>query len=187
VTVVLASLKFFPARRVAGYVTAQLLGAVLASAILRALFHTRAALGATLLARDVTLGQAFTIEGVATAILVVVIMCVAVDERAQAGSAAVAIGGTVALLATIFGPIEGASMNPARSFGPALVAWRWKDHWIYWLGPFVGGFVGAFCWLAIRDPPPTHDKSLPMEHSVKSQKGPSAAGADQKLLSATNE
>ncbi len=76
---------------------------------------------------------------------------------AQLAGAALAIGGTVALEAIFAGPVSGASMNPARSFGPALVGWMWWSHWIYWVGPVVGASAAAllYKWLgtAGREPP----------------------------------
>ena len=67
-----------------------------------------------------------------------VIIAVATDPRARPQAAPIAIGATVALEATFAGPISGASMNPARSFGPALVGWVWDHHWIYWVAPAIG-------------------------------------------------
>ncbi|HEX4495492.1 MAG TPA: aquaporin [Thermoanaerobaculia bacterium] len=64
--------------------------------------------------------------------------------------AAVAIGGTVALDALWGGPITGASMNPARSFGPALAAGSWPSHWIYWVGPILGALLGAILYQMLR-------------------------------------
>jgi glycerol uptake facilitator-like aquaporin len=72
-----------------------------------------------------------------------VIMAVATDTRAVGELAAVAIGGTVALNAMWAGPVSGASMNPARSFGPALLSGAWDAQWVYWVGPLVGAVSGA--------------------------------------------
>ena len=78
-----------------------------------------------------------------TAFLMFVIMAVATDTRAVGAAAAIAIGGTVALDSLFGGGVTGASMNPARSFGPALVAGEWKDFWVYVAGPVLGALVGA--------------------------------------------
>lgn len=79
-----------------------------------------------------------------------VIMAVATDTRAVGAAAAIAIGGTVGLDAIFGGPVTGASMNPARSFGPALAAWEWSDFWVYVVGPVVGAAIGAFAYQVVR-------------------------------------
>jgi glycerol uptake facilitator-like aquaporin len=81
-----------------------------------------------------------------------VIISVATDTRAAGQLAAIAIGATVALNALWGGPISGASMNPARSFGPALVAGTWGSHWVYWLGPLFGALFGATVYQLLRTP-----------------------------------
>ena len=88
-------------------------------------------------------GSALVYEIVMTAFLMFVIMAVATDTRAVGAAAAIAIGGTVALDALFGGGVTGASMNPARSFGPALVSGQWHDFWIYVVGPLVGAAIGA--------------------------------------------
>jgi len=87
---------------------------------------------------------------VLTAFLMFVIMAVATDTRAVGAAAAIAIGGTVGLDAFFGGPVTGASMNPARSFGPALVAGEWSDFWVYIAGPVTGGALGAFAYQLVR-------------------------------------
>ena len=87
-----------------------------------------------------------------TAFLMFVIMAVATDPRAVDAAAAIAIGGTVALDALFGGPVTGASMNPARSLGPALVATEWTDLWIYLTAPLLGALVGAVLYQTIRGP-----------------------------------
>ena len=81
-----------------------------------------------------------------------VIVAVATDTRAVGSAAAIAIGATVGLDALFGGDVTGASMNPARSFGPALVAGTWTDFWIYLVGPTVGALSGAALYQAIRAP-----------------------------------
>ena len=83
-------------------------------------------------------GAALVYETVLTAFLMFVIMAVATDTRAVGAAAAIAIGGTVGLDALFGGGVTGASMNPARSFGPALVAPEWSSFWIYLVGPVIG-------------------------------------------------
>src|SRR5689334_18519583 len=136
VTTAFALSRHFPWRDVPLYISAQLLGAVGGALTLRALFGSVANLGATLPAG--TAFQSFGLEILLTAVLMFVIISVATDTRAVGQLAALAIGATVALDALWGGPISGASMNPARSFGPALIVGVWQDHWVYWLGPLLG-------------------------------------------------
>jgi glycerol uptake facilitator-like aquaporin len=75
---------------------------------------------------------------------------VATDTRAIGAAAAIAIGGTVALDSLFGGGVTGASMNPARSFGPALVAGKWQDFWIYVAGPLLGAVAAAFAYEVVR-------------------------------------
>ena len=81
-----------------------------------------------------------------------VIMAVATDTRAVGAAAAIAIGGTVGLDALFGGLVTGASMNPARSFGPALAAGEWTDFWIYLAAPVLGATLGALAYQAVRGP-----------------------------------
>lgn len=150
VTLAFALTRHFPWRDVPLYLGAQLLGAVAGALTLRALFPEAATLGATLPAGSAL--QSLGLEILLTAVLMFVIMAVATDTRAVGQLAALAIGGTVALDALWGGPISGASMNPARSFGPALVAAAWRDHWVYWLGPISGACLGALIYQWLRAP-----------------------------------
>jgi aquaporin NIP len=96
---------------------------------------------------------------VLTAFLMFVIMAVATDTRAVGAAAAIAIGGTVTLDALFGGPVTGASMNPARSFGPALAAGEWTDFWLYIAGPVLGAAAGAFAYQLVRgDRPPVPEE-----------------------------
>jgi aquaporin NIP len=83
-----------------------------------------------------------------------VIISVATDTRAVGSAAALAIGGTIALDAAVGGPVTGASMNPARSLGPALATAEWTDLWIYFVGPLAGAALGAGAYQLIRGPTP---------------------------------
>jgi aquaporin NIP len=149
VTIGFVATRHFPARDALGYVPAQLVGAVAGALVLRAAWDgTPAELGATV--PSVGAGSAFAYELVMTAFLMFVIVAVATDTRAAGAAAAIAIGGTVALDALFGGPVTGASMNPARSFGPALVASEWTDFWIYVLAPLSGALVGALLYAYVR-------------------------------------
>jgi aquaporin NIP len=149
VTTAFALTRHFPARDAAAYVAAQCAGAVIAALLLLAVWPSEpASLGATL--PTVGAGSALAYEAVLTAILMFVIMAVATDTRAAGAAAAIAIGGAVGLDALFGGPVTGASMNPARSLGPALVSGEWQDFWIYVLGPLVGAGLGAFAYQLVR-------------------------------------
>lgn len=150
VTIAFAITRHFRWREVVFYVVGQLLGATLGAFTLRLLFDSVANLGVTLPAGNA--GQAFGLEVLLTAVLMFVIISVATDTRAAGQLAALAIGATVALDALWGGLISGASMNPARSFGPALVSGLWQDHWVYWLGPILGAILGALLYQFIRQP-----------------------------------
>jgi len=149
VTVAFAVTRHFPWREVPLYVGGQVIAGVLGAATLRLLIGDVAAIGATVPAD--TVGQAFGAEVLLTAVLMFVIIAVATDTRAVGETAALAIGATVALDALWGGPISGASMNPARSFGPALLSGEWSAHWIYWLAPLLGACIGAVIYQVLRD------------------------------------
>jgi MIP family channel proteins len=146
--------RHFPLRDAVIYVCAQLAGATCGALVLLAVWTDKPArLGATV--PSVAVGSAFVYEVVLTAFLMFVIVAVATDTRAVGTGAAIAIGGTVALDALFGGPVSGASMNPARSFGPALAAGEWRSFWVYVAGPVVGASVGALAYQAVRgDRPP---------------------------------
>jgi MIP family channel proteins len=150
VTIAFAVTRHFPWRDVLAYVASQVLGAIAGALTLRALFGSVANLGATLPTGSAW--QSFGLEILLTAVLMFVIIAVATDSRAAGQLAALAIGATVALDALWGGPISGASMNPARSFGPALIAGVWQNQWVYWLGPLIGAVLGAAVYQFLRSP-----------------------------------
>jgi glycerol uptake facilitator-like aquaporin len=151
VTTAFALVRHFPVRRVPGYWTAQLAGAAVAAVALRAILGDVASLGTTLPAGSE--GQSFALEAVLTFFLMLVIMAVATDTRAVGEAAAIAIGATVGLDAMFGGPISGASMNPARSLGPALVAGVMQSQWLYVAGPIVGSAAAGFLYRWLREDP----------------------------------
>jgi aquaporin NIP len=151
VTVAFALARHFPPREAVTYVAAQLLGGIAGALLLLAAWPDAPAdLGATV--PSVGLGAALLYEVVLTAFLMFVITAVATDTRAVGAAAAIAIGGTVALDALFGGPVTGASMNPARSLGPALAAGQWTDFWIYVAGPLAGAAIGVFGYELVRGP-----------------------------------
>lgn len=152
VTVAFTLTRHFPARDAIAYVAAQLLGATIAALLLLAVWTEQPAeLGVTL--PTVSAGSALVYELVLTAFLMFVIMAVATDTRAVGAAAAIAIGGTVGLDALFGGPVTGASMNPARSLGPALASGEWSDFWIYLAGPIAGAAIGALAYQLVRGQP----------------------------------
>jgi aquaporin NIP len=152
VTLAFTLTRHFASRDAAAYVAAQLAGATAGALLLLAVWPDQPAeLGATV--PTVGAGSAFVYELVLTALLMFVIMAVATDTRAVGAAAAIAIGGTVGLDALFGGPVTGASMNPARSLGPALAANEWSHFWVYLAGPFAGAALGAFAYQLVRGAP----------------------------------
>ncbi len=140
--------RHFPWPRVAFYWTAQLAGALAAALVLRESLGNIAHVGATLPSGSD--GQAFLWEAVLTFFLMFVIMAVATDTRSVGEAAAIAIGGTVGLDAMFGGPITGASMNPARSLGPAIAASDYTSIWLYLLAPIIGAAAAALTYQFLR-------------------------------------
>jgi MIP family channel proteins len=157
--------RHFPVRRLAGYWAAQVAGAIAAALCLRLLLGNVAHLGATMPSGSGGAWQSFRFEALLTFFLMFVIMAVATDTRAVGQAAALAIGATVGLEALFAGPISGASMNPARSLGPALLANVWTAQWVYLIAPFLGAAAAAlvYRWLrtATTDTAATQDAVSP--------------------------
>lgn len=128
---------FFPKYKVLPYVLGQCAGAIAASQLLLITLGEVANLGATIPLNGNWL-QSLILETVLTFILMFVILGSGLDRRAHIGFAGIAIGLTVGLEAAFMGPITGASMNPARSLGPALIGGIWNHHWVYWVAPIWG-------------------------------------------------
>jgi len=136
-----------------GYVAVQLIGAVVAAMILKQLFDDstvdfKASVPAVNYAADgdgIIFGRtnALIMEIVLTFFLVYVICGSAVDSRGPHAIASLAIGLTITMDILLGGPLTGAAMNPARHFGPALVDGSWKDGWLYWVGPIIGGVIAT--------------------------------------------
>ncbi|KYC34813.1 aquaporin [Scytonema hofmannii PCC 7110] len=133
---------FFPKHQVLPYILAQLVGASAASALLLVSLGSVANLGATVPLNGNWL-QSLVLETVLSFILMFVIFGSGLDRRAPVGFAGLAIGLTVGVEAAFMGPITGASMNPARSFGPAFVGGIWQHHWVYWVAPILGAQLAA--------------------------------------------
>ena len=163
----------------AGYIIAQLLGAVVAAMLLDYIFDKSAA---ELLGTIPTVnldegsgdpliigrGRTLVIEVILTFFLVYVIHGVAVDSRGAHAIAPLAIGLTITMDILMAGPLTGAAMNPARHFGPALVAGEWADGWwIYWVGPIIGGALASIVHNYILIPRAVgFPEPMPSEHHV---------------------
>jgi aquaporin NIP len=143
VTAAFALSRQLPLALVVPYWLAQGAGALGGALLLRASLGTGVPLGVTSPAGDAW--QAFTWEVVLTFLLVLVILAVATGPRLIGQSTGLAIGATVALGALVGGPLSGASMNPARSLGPALVAGDLRSLWIYLSAPFLGALIAVVC------------------------------------------
>ena len=148
VTFAFALSRHFPWRRAVGYWGAQLIGAIAAAALLRGSLGDIAKVGAT--QPSGSQAQSFLWELVLTFFLMFVIMAVATDTRAVGEAAAIAVGGTVGLDAMFGGPISGASMNPARSIGPALVSGDLHALWLYVVAPICGASLAALAYQFVR-------------------------------------
>jgi MIP family channel proteins len=143
VTLAFWSSGFFKKESVLPYMLAQTVGAVAASELLLLSFGPIAKLGATLPLNN-NWQQSFLLETILTFILMLVILGSGLDRRAPVGFAGIAIGLTVGLEAACMGAVTGASMNPARSFAPALVSGSWQHHWLYWIAPILGAQLAVW-------------------------------------------
>ena len=140
--------RHLPWSKVATYATAQVLGATAAALVLAVTLGQEVDLGVTQPAGSDL--QSFVWEAALTFFLMLVITAVATDIRAVGQAAALAIGGTVALGALVGGPVSGASMNPARSIGPALVSGDLAHLWLYVAAPVLGAVGGALVYRGLR-------------------------------------
>ena len=162
-----------------GYIIFQLIGAVVAAFSLKAIlpelgakvnFGTQGG-PSELLNSSIMAG--ITVEIILTFFLVTVIFLTAVHKKAPAGIHGISIGGMVFLLHIVGVPLTGASMNPARTFGPAVVSGFWELHWLYWLAPIVGGIIAGVIMNYVFV-----NKAEPETKSVSRS---SSAGKSQKL------
>ena len=140
----------FEGRMVAPYLLSQCVGAILASITLRLMFPASSTLGATSPAGGAT--QSFIMEFLLTLILMFVILSVSIGSKEKGILAGVAIGAVIALEAMFAGPVSGASMNPARSFAPALVSMRFDSLWIYLVAPIMGAVASVAVCRCIQSP-----------------------------------
>ncbi|HWA29927.1 MAG TPA: aquaporin [Rhizomicrobium sp.] len=143
----------FPWGRVPGYLGAQIVGGVLAALFLRAMFGTIGNLGATFPGTGIIETQAFLMEVLLTAGLVNTILGTASGARNIGTNGAIAVGGYIVLAGLWAAPVSGASMNPIRSLGPAIVLGDLHAAWLYLAGPFLGATIAVgFEWI-LKGPP----------------------------------
>ena len=140
----------FPWKRVPGYIIIQLLGATLACLFLLAVFGNIQHLGATLPGSGYEDWQALLMEVALTAGLVSVILGTASAAQNVGAIAALGVGGYIALAGLWSAPVSGTSMNPARSFGPALVSGDFTSYWVYVVGPIAGALIAVGCAYVLR-------------------------------------
>ena len=129
------------------YIVSQVVGATLAGYLLKALFPEALAsvfLGTCVLGSTVSVSQAIIMEAVITFLLVFVVFATVIDKRATPALAGLAIGFVVLFGVMVGGAISGGSMNPARVFGPALASGHFANHYVWWIGPIVGGVLAGF-------------------------------------------
>lgn len=146
VTLGLAISGRFPMSQVSYYWAGQVIGALVASLLLRLLYGNLENLGTTQVGEGFSTIDAFVIELVLTAILVFVVHAVATDERSPAATTGLAIGGTLLAIQIAAGSVSGGSVNPARSLAPAIVSGTLGDLWIYLIAPFIGAIIGAIAY-----------------------------------------
>lgn len=150
VSIAFALRRDFSWQRVPPYILAQLVGATLAALFLLAIFGNVEHLGATLPGHGYHPWQAFLLEIALTGGLVSVILGTASQAQNVGALAALGVGGYIALAGLWAAPVSGTSMNPARSFGPALVSGDWSAYWVYVAGPLIGAIIAVGCAVILR-------------------------------------
>ncbi|MEW7277137.1 MIP family channel protein [Aquimarina sp. 2201CG1-2-11] len=148
VTIAFAYAKKFEWKEVPKYVAAQCLGAILASAVMLFLFPESEYLGGTIPKLDEL--RAFVLELLLTYFLMVVIINVSTGSKEIGTMAGIAIGGVVLLEAMFAGPMTNASMNPARSLGPALLSGHWEHQWLYFVAPVIGALLAVLTCKVVK-------------------------------------
>jgi aquaporin-4 len=150
VTIAMVATKNIKGKDAAGYIGSQIVGAIVAAfthmmllpdAGAQVNFGTQGGPSEFL---NFSAAAGLGAEIIFTFFLVTTIFMAAVHKKAAAGMAGIAIGGMIFLLHLVGVPLTGASMNPARTLGPAIVSGYWDYHWIYWVGPIVGALIAAF-------------------------------------------
>jgi glycerol uptake facilitator len=181
VTAALAAIRKISGRDAAIYMACQVAGAVVAALVVRVFFSARGGLvdyGTPSVSSAYLHGGngflALIAEALGAFLLVWAIMGTAVNPTAPKGVAGIAIGGALGLGVFIFGPVTGASFNPARWFGPALISGSFTDFWLYILGP-VGGVGAAYLYRAVME---LETPPLPAQSPIRGESAAPPIGAD---------
>ncbi|HEY7734943.1 MAG TPA: MIP family channel protein [Nitrososphaera sp.] len=149
VTIAMLVTRNIKGKDAAGYIGAQIVGAILAASAHMAILPEAGAAvnfgtqGGPSEFLNFSAASGLGVEIILTFFLVTTIFMAAVHRKAAAGMAGIAIGGMIFLLHLVGVPLTGASMNPARTLGPAIVSGQWDFHWIYWVGPIVGAVIAG--------------------------------------------
>jgi aquaporin Z len=162
VTIGLLVARKIKGKEAAVYIAAQLIGAIIGAAVVYSIFGSEMSASVTLPLED-NVVRALILETVMTFTLVYVVLATTSSKNFKiAPLAGVAIGFTLGLNVMFGGAITGGSLNPARSFGPALIMGNFNYHWIYWIAPIIGGLIAAGVYKAIHK-----DTDLPGEEQIK--------------------
>jgi len=162
VTLALATVRRFPLPEVIPYIVAQLAGALCGGLLVDGIFGSQALTanvsGGTIVQPGYSYAQAAGAEALGTALLLLTIMALAVDQRAPGGWAGLIIGLSVACEIMVIGPISNGSINPARTFGPYAATdllgghAPWHEYWVYWVGPVAGAVAAVLVYQFIAQP-----------------------------------
>lgn len=145
------------------YIIVQCLGGVVGAAILKGI-SPEGVWGATEVNPTISSAQAFGIELVITFILVLVVFGVCDERRTDVkGSAPLAIGLSITACHIVAVPLTGASMNPARTFGPSVIFNSWANHWVYWAGPILGGLIAALLYSFVFRAPKSQEYDIELD------------------------
>jgi aquaporin Z len=150
VSVAFALRRNFPWRRVPGYIIVQLIGATLAALVLHGVIDLSAKFGSNYVAAGYSGGQGYLMEALLTLGLVSVILGTASGAQNIGIFGAIGVGSYIALAGLWGSPISGASMNPARTFGPDLVSGKFTDLWVYVAGPLTGALIAVALAYVLR-------------------------------------
>ncbi len=187
VSIAFALRRDFPWRRVPGYVIVQLSGATLAALVLHAVVNVSAVHGSNYVAPGYSAGAGFWMELLLTFGLVSVILGTASGAQNIGIIAALAVGAYIALAGLWGSPISGASMNPARTFGPDLIGGKFTDYWVYIAGPIAGAAVAVGAAFVLRGPGGGISGSITAQNALRTQGEQRRTGPnDQTFMNASS-